>query len=335
MIFEPFKIKNMELKNRIVMPPMCQYSSDNLGFVKQWHISHYVSRAVGGVGLIILEATAVEPDGRISPNDLGIWSDEHIEGLKNIVDAVHENGAKIAIQLGHAGRKSKATNLPVAPSSLRYSDNYGTPEELKKDGIKRIVEEFRMASNRARKAGFDGIEIHGAHGYLVDEFLSPLTNKRKDEYGGGIKNRSKFLSDIVNAIRDEWDKPLWVRVSASNYAKDGNEAKDTVEILKEIKGKIDCVNVSGGGVVPDQILNVYPGYMLGNAKIVKEGSGLSVIGGGLITSLELAEFALNFGQCDLVFIGRQLLREPYWPLKMAHEENIDLSWPAQYERAKL
>ncbi len=332
MIFESFKIGNLDLKNRFVMPAMCQYSSDNYGFVKPWHVSHYAVRAIGGVGLIIVEATSVDPDGRISPNDLGIWSDEHIEGLKTIVDTVHENGAKIAIQLAHAGRKSKATKTPIAPSPVRYSDDYGQPRELTIHEIKKIIDEFKDGAKRAKVIGFDGIEIHAAHGYLINEFLSPLVNKRKDEYGGKIENRSKFLKEIILSIREEWSKPLWVRVSADEYADGGNRVDDTVEILKMIKG-IDAVNVSGGGVVHDQKLKVYPGYMLDNAKNVKDGTKLPVIGGGLVNSVELTEYALN-SKCDLVFAGRQLLRDPYWPLHVAKEIGYDLEWPFQYERAK-
>lgn len=334
MIFEPFKIGNLELKNRIVMPPMCQYSSDNTGTVKTWHIAHYVTRAVGGVGLIIVEATAIEPDGRISPNDLGIWDDSHIEGLKMLVERVHENGAKVAIQLAHAGRKSKATDNPVAPSAIRYSEHYGHPRELTEDEIKQIVDKFQNASRRAKAAGFDGIEIHAAHGYLINEFLSPLTNKRKDRYGGSIEKRARILIEIVSAIREVWDKSLWVRVSASDYAKGGNDVDDTIDVLNLLKDKIDAVNVSGGGLVHDQSVSTYPGYMLDNAGRVKIGTGLPVIGGGLINSFELLEYALNSEKCDLVFVGRQLLREPYWPLRIAHDTGIEMEWPFQYERAK-
>jgi len=333
-IFEPFKIGNLDVKNRIVMPPMCQYSSDNSGTVKPWHIAHYVSRAIGGVGLIIVEATAVEPDGRISPDDLGIWDDSHVDGLKELVKRVHENGAKIAIQLAHAGRKSKATNEPVAPSAIRYSEHYGHPRELKENEIEQIVDEFQSASKRAQKAGFDGIEIHAAHGYLINEFLSPLTNKRTDMYGGSVEKRAKILVEIVSAIREVWDKPLWVRVSASDYAKGGNDVDDTIDILNLLRDRIDAVNVSGGGLVHDQSVKVYPGYMIDNAGMVKIGTGLAVIGGGLINSLEISEYALNSEKCDLVFVGRQLLRDPYWPLKIAHESGIDIEWPFQYERAK-
>lgn len=314
---------------------MCQYSSDNTGTVKMWHITHYVARAVGGVGLIIVEATAVDPEGRISPNDLGIWDDLHIEGLKSLVEKVHENGAKIAIQLAHAGRKSKATNDPVAPSALRYSEHYGVPRELTKNEIKQIVDEFRNASRRAMSAGFDGIEIHAAHGYLINEFLSPLTNKRKDQYGGSIENRTRILIEILSAIREVWNKPLWVRVSASDYAQGGNDVDDTIEILNFLKGKIDAVNVSGGGVIHEQSVNVYPGYMIDNAGRVKAGTHLPIIGGGLINSLEIAEYVLNSGKCDLVFVGRQLLRDPYWPLRIASDENVNVEWPFQYERAKI
>ncbi len=211
MLFEKTKIGNLELKNRIVMPAMCQYSSDETGTVKFWHLSHYHQRAIGGTGMIIIEATAVDPDGRISKNDLGIWNDKQIEGLKELVDLVHEGGSKIAIQLAHAGRKSKATE-PIAPSAIRYSENYSNPREMTKSEIKEAVTKFSLAAQRAEMVGFDGIEIHAAHGYLINEFLSPLTNKREDEYGGSLENRARFLSEIVDGIRANWRKPLGTRL---------------------------------------------------------------------------------------------------------------------------
>ncbi|MGC8704679.1 MAG: NADPH dehydrogenase NamA [Athalassotoga sp.] len=334
MLFEKIKIGDLELKNRIVMPAMCQYSSDETGMVKSWHLSHYQTRAVGGTGLIVIEATAVDPDGRISRNDLGIWEDRQIEGLKKLVDLVHDSGSKIAIQLAHAGRKSKATENPIAPSAIRYSENYSHPREMKKSEIKEMIDKFSLAAKRADLAGFDGIEIHAAHGYLINEFLSPLTNKRADEYGGNIENRTRFLSEIVDGMRKNWHKPLWIRVSASDYAKGGNEVEDIIEALKILGDRIDGVNVSGGGVIHEQHIKVYPGYMLEDAKKIRSATHLTTIGGGLINSYELAEFALNT-HCNLVFIGRQLLRDPYWPLKCAKEAGIDLEWPFQYERAKI
>lgn len=316
------------------MPPMCQYSSDESGLVKDWHISHYVCRAVGGVGLIIIEATSVDPDGRISPNDLGIWSDQHIEGLRKLTDAIHKNGAKVAIQLAHAGRKSKAASSPVAPSAIRFSEDYHEPAQLDKAEIAKLVEHFSEAAKRSVLAGFDAIEIHAAHGYLINEFLSPLTNKRDDEYGGDLEKRVRFLKEVVESVKAEIPStmPIIVRVSASDYYEGGNEVEDVVKILNLVPG-IDLVDVSGGGVMPENRVKAFAGYQLDNAFKIKKGTGLPVIGGGLITTYPLAEYAVNT-KCDLVFIGRQLLREPYWPLRAAKEADVDLEWPFQYERAK-
>ncbi len=337
-LFENFKVKGLRLKNRIVMAPMCQYSSDENGFVKDWHIFHYASRAVGGVGLIILEATSVEPDGRISFNDLGIWSEQHVEGLKRLTSAIHENGSKVAIQIAHAGRKSRTAVLPIAPSAIRFSDSkkYRQPVQMDKNRIDEVAENFSKAAERAVLAGFDAVEIHAAHGYLINEFLSPLTNKRKDEYGGSSENRARFLKEIVQGVKSKMprDMPLMIRVSADDYYKGGNKVGDVAEILNHISDMIDVVDVSGGGIMPENHVNTFPGYQLDNAAKIKEMTGLCTIGGGLITTYYLAEYAVN-SKCDLVYFGRQLLREPYWPLKAAKEAGIELEWPFQYERAKF
>ncbi len=334
MLFEKIKIKDLELKNRIVMPPMCQYSSDESGVVKDWHISHYVSRAVGGVSLIIIEATSVEPNGRISPNDLGIWNDKQIEGLRKLTNALHKNGAKVAIQLAHAGRKSKTTSSPVAPSAIRFSENYHEPIQLNKSEIEKLIEHFSKAARRAVLAEFDAIEIHAAHGYLINEFLSPLTNKRDDEYGGNLEKRTRFLKEVIENIKDKIPStmPIIVRVSASDYYEGGNEVEDIIRILNLLP-TVDLVDVSGGGVMPESQVKTFAGYQLDNAFKIKKGTKLPVIGGGLITTYPLAEYAVNT-KCDLVFIGRQLLREPYWPLRIAKEADVDLKWPFQYKRAK-
>ena len=334
-LFESFKVKGLELKNRIVMPPMCQYSSDGNGFVKDWHIFHYASRAVGGVGFIIVEATSVEPDGRISPNDLGIWSDRHVEGLKKLTTAIHENGAKVAIQLAHAGRKSRTADLPIAPSAIRFSEEYRVPMQMDKIRINEVIESFSKAAERAVKAGFDAVEIHAAHGYLINEFLSPLTNKRNDEYGGTLEKRARFFKEIVESVKSKLpiDMPLMVRVSASDYYEGGNEVEDVAKILNLLSGMIDVVDISGGGVMPENHVKTFFGYQLDNASKIKEMTGLHTIGGGLITTYPLAEYAVS-SKCDLVFLGRQLLREPYWPLKAAKEASVDLDWPFQYKRAK-
>lgn len=337
-LFTPIKIKNLDLKNRIVMAPMCQFSADEKGFVQNWHFIHYSSRAIGGVGLILLEATAVDPNGRIMVGDLGIWDDQHIAGLKSIVDECKKYGAKIGIQLFHAGRKCTAPEKEsVAPSPIAFSEKYAVPHELTKEEIKEIVAAFRLAAKRSLEAGFDTIEIHGAHGYLIHQFLSPLSNLRKDEYGGSAKNRVRFLREILEAVREVWDKrkALLLRVSAEDYAEGGNTSEDTAYLINLVKEyEIDLVNVSSGAIVPAEI-NIYPGYQITFSEIIRDLTGLPTIAGGLITSPLMAEEILCNQRGDLIFIGRDLLRNPYWPLYAAKALDVEMEWPNQYRGARL
>jgi NADPH2 dehydrogenase len=337
-LFEKFKIKNLELKNRFVMPPMCMYTAEEDGRVTPWHVTHYTTRAVGGTGLIIVEATAVEPSGRISPNDLGIWSDDHIPGLKEIVDSVHSAGAKIGLQLAHAGRKSESLKDEIyAPSSVRYSDDYRTPKEMAKEDIERVKSAFREGAGRAEKAGFDFIEIHGAHGYLINEFISPLVNQREDEYGGSLINRSRFLKEVLEEVNKEWpeDKPKGVRVSSLEYSKEGNSIEDIAEIVNSVKDLgVDLINVSSGGVINTKI-NAYPGYQTEPARIIKKATNIPVLAGGLITNWKMAEEIISNERGDLVYMGRKLLRHPYYPINTADSLNKDIPWPEQYERGRI
>jgi NADPH2 dehydrogenase len=333
--FDKYTIKNMTLRNRIVMPPMCMYSSDNGGKVKDFHFAHYVNRAIGGVGLIIVEATAVVPNGRISPRDLGIWSDGHFVNLKRVVDVCHDFGTKMAIQLAHAGRKSEVKDEPiVAPSPLRFDENYPIPNELTVDEIKHIIGKFRESAKRANNIGFDAIEIHGAHGYLIHEFLSPLTNKRKDNYGGSLENRVRFLAEILESVRQVWpsEKPILLRVSASDYKEGGIDVTDMVRIITLVKEYVDVVHVSSGGLetVP---IKVYPGYQVNFAEIIKKECNVPTIAVGIITSPEQTEEILNNNRADLVALGRELLRNPYWVLDTARDYGVDIDWPFQYDRA--
>jgi NADPH2 dehydrogenase len=336
-LFSPFTVKNLTLRNRVVMPPMCQYSADTNGMPGSWHLSHYQSRAVGGTGLIILEATAVEPIGRISENDLGLWNDAQIEPLAKIVRACKENGACVGIQLAHAGRKAITREKPVAPSPLAFSAEHTVPEELTQAEIRGIISAFTDAARRAEAAGFDMIEIHGAHGYLINEFLSPLANHRTDTYGGSRENRSRFLVEILDSVRTVWpeDKPVSVRVSAEEYDPKGNHPDDLVEILTPfIAEGIDLVHVSSGGVLPAKP-DQYPGYQVRYADIIHNALPAPVIAGGMVTTPEMAEEILGNRRADLVFLGRELLRNPYWPLTAAHTLGVEISWPAQYLRAKI
>lgn len=337
-LFTSFNLKDLKIKNRIVMAPMCMYSAEQDGNPTEWHVTHYSTRAVGGVGLIIMEATGVESRGRITDKDLGLWKDEQIEGLRRIVEACKQQGAKIGIQLGHAGRKSEVLSEPsIAPSPLAYSENYRVPLEMTKSDIKTVIDAFRDAAKRADEAGFDTIEIHAAHGYLISEFLSPLTNQRTDEYGGSDVNRIRFLKDILSAIKTVWpeQKPIIVRVSAEDYAEEGNHVQTMADMLNLVKEEgIDLVNVSSGGVI-DVAPGVYPGYQIKYAETIREKTELPVIAGGLISSASMAEEIISNERADLIFFGRELLRNPYWPLLAAKELREDLDWPIQYKRAKL
>lgn len=335
-LFEELKLNGLTIKNRIAMAPMCMYSAGKEGYVEDWHVIHYATRAIGGTGLIIQEATAVESCGRISDGDLGIWSDDHIEGLKRIVKVIKDNGAVPAIQLAHAGRKSEVFYEPViAPSPIAYSDAYKVPEEMKLKDIERVIQSFKKAAERALKAGYEVVEIHAAHGYLINEFLSPLTNKREDEYGGSLENRSRFLRQVLEAVRTVWKKPLIIRVTAEDYKDGGNHPEDLGAILNLVKDLgIDMVDVSSGGVV-NVLPKTFPGYQVEFAEKIKEITGLPVIAGGLLTTAAECEEVLAKGKADMIFLGRELLRNPYWALKAASEMQVQVAWPKQYERGRV
>ncbi|MEC3885289.1 NADPH dehydrogenase NamA [Halobacillus sp. HZG1] len=333
-LFEPYTVKNVTLKNRIVMSPMCMYSSDNQdGYAQPFHLAHYESRAAGQVGLIITEATAVLPEGRISHEDLGIWSDEHIEGLQKINEGIHRHGAKAGIQLAHAGRKANLRDEIFAPSAEAFSSSMKVPTEMTKEDIKRTVEAFREGARRSEKAGFDVIELHGAHGYLINQFVSPLTNKRNDEYGGTRENRYRFLREVIEGVKQEWEGPLFVRVSGEEYHEDGNTMDDFIYFAREMKSQgVDLIDVSSGGVVPAAI-DPYPGYQVTYAEQIKKGADIDTGAVGLITSGNQAEEILQNERADLIFLARALLKNPYWPKEAADELGYSLEGPRQYNRA--
>lgn len=332
-LFSPFTIKGVTFKNRIVMAPMCMYSSHNEdGMVENWHRTHYTSRAVGQVGLIILEATAVTPQGRISPQDLGIWSDDHIAGLKELTGLMKEHGASPGIQLAHAGRKATVEGEILAPSAVAFNEKMKTPKEMTKEEVSETVQAFKKGAERAKKAGFEVIEIHAAHGYLINEFLSPLSNKRNDEYGGSAENRYRFLREVIEAVKAVWDGPLFVRVSAHDYHDEGLTAEDYAEMGKWMKEQgVDLIDVSSGAVVPARI-NSYPGYQVKFSETIKAGANIQTGAVGLITSSLQAEEILQNGRADLIFIARELLRDPYWPRTAAKELGASIEPPKQYER---
>ena len=351
-LFTPLQIRDIILGNRIVVSPMCQYSAND-GMANDWHLVHLGSRAVGGAGLVFTEATAVSPVGRISPHDLGIWKDEHIEGLRRIVKFVRAQGSEIGIQLAHAGRKASVQEpwngnrlikeeeggWPVlAPSPVAYDAHYAEPVELTTAGIREVVAEFKAAARRAMLAGFKVVEIHAAHGYLIHQFLSPLSNRRNDEYGGSFENRARLLMEIVDAVRSGWPPgyPLFVRISSTDWAAGGWAVEDALRLAGMLKERgVDVIDCSSGGLVPYQKIPAGPGYQVEFSQKIRSATGILTGAVGIITDAVQAETLIVTGQADLIFLARQLLRDPYFPLHAAAElRQKDIHWPLQYERAR-
>ncbi|MCC2526011.1 NADPH dehydrogenase NamA [Bacillus halotolerans] len=332
-LFTPITIKDVTLKNRIVMSPMCMYSShEKDGKLQPFHMAHYITRAVGQVGLIIVEASAVNPQGRITDQDLGIWSDEHIEGFAKLTEQVKAQGSKIGIQLAHAGRKAELEGDIFAPSAIAFDEQSSTPVEMTTEKVKETVQEFKQAAARAKEAGFDVIEIHAAHGYLIHEFLSPLSNHRTDEYGGSPENRYRFLREIIDEVKQVWDGPLFVRVSASDYTDKGLDIADHIGFAKWMKEQgVDLIDCSSGALVQADI-NVFPGYQVSFAEKIREQADMATGAVGMITNGSMAEEILQNNRADLIFIGRELLRDPYFARTAAKQLNTDIQAPVQYER---
>ena len=350
LLFTPLTIRNITLRNRIAMSPMCQYSAKD-GYLNDWHVVHYGTRAAGGAGLIIVEATAVWPEGRITPGDLGLWSDDHIPGLRRITDFIHNQESVAGIQLAHAGRKAscavpweggKQLDLKnggwetVAPSALPFSPGERAPGMADNICIERITDGFRNAATRALKAGFRVAEIHSAHGYLLQEFLSPISNKRTDEYGGSFENRIRLLVEVDRAVRSVWpdEYPLFVRISSTEWTEGGWTPEDSVRLaplLKQVGA--DLIDCSSGGNVHDAKIPAGPVYQVPFADAVRK-AGILTGAVGMITGAEQAEEILASGKADLVLMGRELLRNPYYPLKMARETGDEINWPSQYLRAR-
>ena len=350
-LFDPLSLRDVTLPNRIVVSPMCEYSSTE-GFANDWHLVHLGSRAVGGAGLVLTEATAVIPEGRISPQDLGIWSDEHIDFLARITRFIHSQGSMAGIQLAHAGRKA-STYRPsdgegavpvevggwmnvVAPSAIPFAENYPMPQALSLDGIQGVVRAFAQAASRARAAGFRVIEIHAAHGYLISEFLSPLANHRADEYGGSFANRIRLLLKVVSAIRDAWPErsPLFVRISATDWAEGGWTLDESVELANHLKDSgVDLIDCSSGGNVPPARIPMGPGYQTQFAERIRREAGILTGAVGMITGPAQADHIIRTGQADVAIIAREFLRDPYWPLRAARELEYPVPWPVQYLRA--
>jgi NADPH2 dehydrogenase len=333
-LFAPLDIRGVELKNRIVMSPMCMYScEDGSGRVTDFHKVHYASRAAGQVGLIVVEATAVSPEGRISVNDLGLWDDGHVDGLRELVGLIRSFGSKAGIQIAHAGRKSTVPGTIIAPSAIAFNDKSPVPVEMDADRIRDTREKFVQAAVRAARAGFDVIEIHAAHGYLIHEFLSPLSNRREDEYGGSAANRFRFLGEIIEGVRSVWQGPLFVRISASDYHPEGLSVEDVLYFVGEMKRRgVDLIDCSSGGLLPVAPPGVGPGYQVAFSSRIRRETGILTGTVGMIADPWQAETILSSEQADLVFLGRELLRDPYWPRRAAKELGVVFHPPRQYQR---
>jgi 2,4-dienoyl-CoA reductase-like NADH-dependent reductase (Old Yellow Enzyme family) len=350
-LFTPLRQRGLELRNRIVVSPMCEYSSQD-GFANDWHLVHLGSRAVGGAGLVFTEASAVTPEGRISPQDLGIWKDDHLTMLRRITGFVRSQGAACGIQLAHAGRKASTAapwkggkpvpagegGWPVAgPSPVAFAEGYPVPHELTGAEIAAVVNAFAAAARRAHAAGFQMAEIHAAHGYLIHEFLSPLSNQRGDSYGGSRENRMRLLCEVVEAVRGVWpgDLPVWVRISATEWVEAGWNGEDSVALARRIAPLgVDMVDCSSGGNVPRAPIPAGPGYQTLYAARIRAEAGVPTAAVGMITAPAQADHIIRTGQADAVVLARELLRRPYWSLHAARALGHEIEWPVQYQRAK-
>jgi 2,4-dienoyl-CoA reductase-like NADH-dependent reductase (Old Yellow Enzyme family) len=350
-LFDPLRIRDITFANRVFVSPMCEYSSVD-GFANEWHFVHLGSRAVGGAALVITEATAVLPEGRISPQDLGIWSDAHIEPIARISRFIHAQGSIAGMQLAHAGRKA-STRRPwegsgrlseaeggwskvVAPSALPFADNYPMPQALTHDGIREVVSAFGASARRAWDAGIRVIEIHAAHGYLIHEFLSPLSNQRDDEYGGSFDNRTRLLREVIAAVREVWPAraPLFVRISSTDWVDGGWDIEQSIELARVLKTLgVDLIDCSSGGNVSHAKIPLGPGYQTPFAERIRRDANILTGAVGMITSPTQAQHIVTTGQADAVIMARELLRDPYWPLRAARELNQPIAWPVQYLRA--
>jgi 2,4-dienoyl-CoA reductase-like NADH-dependent reductase (Old Yellow Enzyme family) len=352
MLFEPVKIRTLQFKNRIAISPMCQYSSVD-GFANDWHLSHLGSRAIGGAALVIQEATAVSPEGRITSDDMGLWKDEQIVFLQKITGLIKKQGSVAGIQLAHAGRKASTTSpwkggttlsvsnggwVPLAPSPLPFHAEDGLPHPMTTEEIRTLIDDFKNSAERSLKAGFEVIEIHAAHGYLINSFLSPLSNHRTDEFGGSFENRIRLLLEIVKKIRTVWPEslPLFVRISATDYLEGGWDITSSVRLAEILKNSgVDLIDCSSGGLISGVRIPLGPGYQVPFAEEIRSKTGILTGAVGLITTAFQAEEILKKGSADLIMIARESLRDPNFPLRAAKELGVDVSWPVQYLRAKI
>ncbi|HVO18158.1 MAG TPA: NADH:flavin oxidoreductase/NADH oxidase [Anaeromyxobacter sp.] len=351
-LFAPLPLRSLTLRNRVAVSPMCQYSAGPDGRARDWHLVHLGARAAGGAGLVLTEATAVEPRGRISPADLGLWEDGQVEPLARIVRFIRGQGAAAGVQLAHAGRKGgvrppweggtpvPATEggwTPVGPSPLAFAPGHPVPEELDAAGVGGVVAAFVSAARRALEAGFQVVELHAAHGYLAHEFLSPLSNRRTDRYGGSFENRIRFLGELTSAVRAAWPEPLplLVRLSATDWVEGGWTVEESVELARSLRARgVDLVDVSSGGLVPDARVPAGPGYQAAFAERIRRQAGMATGAVGLITTPEQADHAIRSGQADLVLLAREFLRDPHFPLRAARALGQEGPWPRQYLRGR-
>ena len=352
MLFDPISLRELDIPNRIWVSPMCQYSATDDGLPTDWHLVHLGSRAVGGAGMVIAEASGVAPEGRISPWDLGIWSDEHADAFKPITRFIAEHGSVPAIQLAHAGRKASTHRpwlggkpvgpedhgwQPVGPSPIAYNEGYPEPHELTTDEVRGVVDAFASAAERAARAGFEVVEVHAAHGYLLHQFMSPHTNRRTDDYGGSFEARTKLAVDVARAVRESFpaNRPVLVRLSASEYVEDGWDLDQSIALARLLKAAgIDMIDASSGGNLPHQALTPYPGYQVAFAREIRKQAAIPTAAVGLITDPAQAEAVVASGDADVVLMAREFLRDPYWPLHAAHALGADIDWPVQYLRAR-
>jgi len=352
-IFRPISLRSVTARNRIMVSPMCQYSATD-GVPNDWHLQHLGCRAVGGAGLVFTEMTNVEARGRITPGCLGLWNDTQRDAFARIVRFVREQGAVAGLQLAHAGRKASTTPpweggkplaaghgawQTIAPSPLPYAEGYPAPSEMDDKTIASVVSAFAASAKRGREAGFDVIELHGAHGYLISTFLSPITNRRTDRYGGSFENRIRFLLEVVDAVRSEWpeDKPLFLRISSTDWMEGGWDLDSTVKLAQELKrgGKVDLIDCSSGNVDPRQKMNVFPGYQVPFSAAVRSRAGIATGAVGMISSAEMAEQVIASGQADIVVMARAFLNDPYWPMHAAKALRAKFAWAKQYQRGDI
>lgn len=350
-LFSPLRLRERTFRNRVFVSPMCQYSAVD-GMPGHWHLVHLGSRAIGGAGLVMTEATAVSPEGRITPFDTGIWTREQGAAFREIAGFLRQQGAVAGIQIAHAGRKASTDApwrggkpletgsggwQPIAPSPLPFAEGYAVPREMTEPDMERVRTAFAAAARRGSEAGFEVVEVHMAHGYLLHEFLSPLTNRRTDAFGGSLENRLRFPVSVARAVREEWPErlPVFVRVSATDWVEGGWDLPQTVALARELKAAgIDMVDCSSGGIVPDAKIPAGPGFQTPFASAIRREADIATAAVGLITEPAQAEQIVSTGLADAVMVGREFLRDPYWPIHAALHLGVDIPWPSQYERAK-